>query len=266
MTHLKLKYILFILALFVPLTASCSKNVNAKKDTLDMSATDAPDKREGGTIAIKRGLGIDEYLAQEAKLSADAPDSVETESLWDETYSTGLLFVDHKARHVGDIITVHIIESSSASKNASTKTSRDSSIDAGLDNLLGLPTNFGMKNFLNSGQPFSPNAKSNYKNSFNGSGSTSRSGKITATITAEVVEVLPNGNLRISGSREIKVNEENQIITVSGVVRPQDIDETNSVKSTTIASAQIKYYGEGIIADKQSQGWLASIFDVIWPF
>ncbi len=238
------------------LTASCSK----KPKTVNLR----PEPKK--TLVLEKSISIDDYLNRKKETTEGIPDEVLTESLWDETYSTGLLFVDHKARHVGDIIKINIVESSSAEKKASTKTSRNSSLDAGIDTFLGIPSNMGVKNFLGTGQPFSPNLKANYKNSFDGSGTTTRSGKITAIVSAQVVEVLANKNLKVRGHREIKVNNENQIIMIEGIIRPQDIDEANSVKSTSIANVRIEYFGKGVIGDKQRVGWLSKFFDVIWPF
>jgi len=218
-------------------------------------------------FVIERGLSIEDYLKRQQKSSMQKGSTeIVSESLWNDKYNQGFLFVDHKARRVGDVITVLIVETSSASKSASTKTSRDSSAEGGISSLLGLPSNYGMKNFMGLGQPFSPNYSGGMKNSFTGSGNTSRSDRITATISAEVIDVLPNGNLRVLGHREIKVNEENQIITVAGVIRPADIDENNAVKSTQIAEAQIKYYGDGAIARKQKEGWLTRALEYVWPF
>jgi flagellar L-ring protein precursor FlgH len=257
-----MKKIAFLLTLLLVSSAACIKNPDTQNSQIGANQYKSGSKK----LALERDLSIEDYLKSQQGKYSILSDGAAAESLWDETYGNGFLFVDHKARKIGDIITVQIIESSSASKNATTKTSRDSSIEAGVDNILGTPSHLGMKNFLNMKQPFSPNAKGSFKGSFNGSGATSRSGKITATISAEVVEVFPNGNLKIFGHREIKVNEENQIITLVGIVRPQDVDESNSVRSTSIAEAQIKYYGNGVIANKQKEGWLARFFNFVWPF
>jgi flagellar L-ring protein precursor FlgH len=81
-----------------------------------------------------------------------------------------------------------------------------------------------------------------------------------------VTKVLPNGNLMLYGRREMKVNNEVQYIVVSGIVRPQDIDPSNRVKSTFVADARIEYYGEGVLADKQRPGWGTRVLDQVWPF
>jgi flagellar L-ring protein precursor FlgH len=177
-------------------------------------------------------------------------------SLWSENVAFGDLFSDPKARRAGDVITIKIAESSSASNSADTSTDRDSSLSAGISEL------FGMK--ASSLQDFS--VSGNMKSGFEGTGSTSRSGSLDAFITARVVEVLPNRNLKIVGSREIMVNNEKQIMTIYGVVRPRDISEDNVVMSTFVADARIAYSGAGIVDDRQRPGWIANTLNTIWPF
>ena len=89
---------------------------------------------------------------------------------------------------------------------------------------------------------------------------------MTAQISARVIQVLPNGNLVVRGSREITVNYEKQYIIVQGVVRPEDISPENTVLSTYIADAKIDYTGKGDLSRQQRQGWLSRLIDVIWPF
>lgn len=174
-------------------------------------------------------------------------------------------FFDRKARTVGDIVTVNIVEEASATQEASTETGRTSSMDASLDDIFGLPQNLGMTNFLGSGQPFSPSLKGDYARDFKGSGKTTRKNELVLTVTATVVEVLPSGNLRIRGQREVKVNREKQTVYLEGVIRPEDISPANSVVSTQIADARIKYTGRGVLGDVQGPGWFSRIMDWIWP-
>ena len=107
-----------------------------------------------------------------------------------------------------------------------------------------------------------------HESSFNhqGTGTTQRSGALSAYMTARVVDVLANGNLFIQGNREVRVNHENQIITLSGIVRPRDISAENVIQSTYIADAQITYSGTGIVNDRQKPGWLTRVIDKVWPF
>jgi flagellar L-ring protein precursor FlgH len=167
---------------------------------------------------------------------------------------------DKKALRVGDIITVRIVESAQASNTADTDLSRNSSIKAGLSSF------FGKKKFLNLFKLDEDLLASSAENSHQGSGSTTRSGQLTATMTAVVRDVLPNGNLIIQGMREVLVNHEQQFITLTGIVRPLDVDRDNIVLSTQLADASITIGGLGVVADKQRSGWGTWLFDFIWPF
>lgn len=182
-------------------------------------------------------------------------------SIWQST--SGGLTDDVKARRRGDIVTIVISETASASKEAKTGTSRDSSITAGMPNMLGLE-NTGI--FKNNFADLSKIINASTSSKFAGAGSTSRQENLNATITARVIDVLPNGNLLIEGRRNIKVNEEDQIIVLEGTIRSRDIAQDNTVNSIYIADARINYSGRGIISDRQSPNWLMNILDKIWPF
>ena len=182
-------------------------------------------------------------------------------SIWQSTSAS--LTEDMKARRRGDTLTIVISETASASKAAKTGTSRDSSVNAGITNLLGLETStFAKNNFAD----LASLIKASSGTSFNGAGNTSRQENLNATITARVMDVQANGNLMIEGRRNIKVNDEDQIIVLEGVVRTRDISPDNTVNSIYVADARISYSGRGIISDQQSPGWLMGIFNKIWPF
>jgi flagellar L-ring protein precursor FlgH len=181
-------------------------------------------------------------------------------SIWQS--NSGSLTDDSKARRRGDIVTIVISETASASKEAKTDTSRDSTMGAGIPNLMGLEKLGIFKNNLD----LSNIIKANANSAFKGSGSTSRQENLNATITARVIDVLPNGNLLIEGRRNIKVNEEDQIIVLEGTVRSRDIAPDNTINSIYVADARISYSGRGIISDRQSPGWLMNIIDKVWPF
>jgi len=184
-------------------------------------------------------------------------------SIWKQGMSDW--YRDRRAHGLGDIVTVNIVEEASASQEASTQTARDSDLDASLDDTFGLPTDYGIGDFLGAGQSFSPTLKGDYKRGFKGSGSTVRKDKLVASVTATVVEVIPGGNLRIRGKRQINVNREKQFISLEGIIRPDDISASNTVISTKIAEAKIRYSGRGVLGDVQGPGWLARIMDWIWP-
>ena len=182
-------------------------------------------------------------------------------SIWQATSTS--LTEDMKARRRGDTITIVISETASASKEAKTGTSRDSSVNAGISNLLGLETSkFAKNNFADLAALISANSATSFK----GAGNTSRQENLKATITARVVDVQANGNLMIEGRRNIKVNDEDQIIVLEGVVRTRDIAPDNTINSIYVADARISYSGRGIISDQQSPGWLMGIFNKVWPF
>lgn len=190
--------------------------------------------------------------------------------IWNEMGSRDF-FQDLRAYKVGDLVTINIVETSSASKSASTKTGRDSSINAGVDNLLGWEgrlknlTSFG-KSDVHNAYNNSSMLKGSMSNSFNGTGSTSRGDSMTASITARVIDVMPNGNLHIEGTRQIRVNNETQMIILSGIIRPVDISPDNTILSSYIGDAKIEYLGTGSLSDKQRPGWLTRAADFVWPF
>lgn len=182
-------------------------------------------------------------------------------SLWSEGHHQ-LLYADLKAKNVGDIVTINIVEKATASKNAETKTDRESGLEASWSGLFELITQ-GWKIHKT---PIGTDQQINFKNSFDGKGETTRSSYMSAYITARVIHVLPNGNLVIRGSRQVKLNNEDQFIFVQGVIRPEDISSNNTVLSTYIADAVIELTGSGVISDKQRPGWLMRLVDWIWPF
>lgn len=184
-------------------------------------------------------------------------------SLWTEVGSRALIGMDGNARRVGDLITVLIAESASTSLDADTTTSRDGATSFGVDALLGVDTSITAAN-SNMGGGITIGGTSSTSHA--GTGKTTRDGTLSATLTCQVEEVLPNGNLRIRGTKEVRVNHETQYLTLEGIVRPRDILLDNTVRSDVIADARVEYTGEGVIADKQHQGWGTAVLDAVWPF
>ena len=165
------------------------------------------------------------------------------------------MFTDQKARNVGDVLTVLVTERASASKAANTQTSRASNRNGSLSSLAGINTRgLGDGITLNSGS------------TFNGSGTTSRTDTLDATVATIVMEILPSGNLRVEGQRHITVNGENQIITVKGIARIRDITPNNIISSVDLADANITYKGDGIVSRQQKPGIISRILDFIWIF
>lgn len=160
------------------------------------------------------------------------------------------LFSDNKARHIGDTLTIVINENASANSVANTKTSKNENLNygPGFGPLLhNIPT-FGLSGTIGS----------------TAAGSTDRTDTLTASIAVTVTQVLPNGNLAIEGKRKVGMNAETQEITLTGVVRPQDIAFDNTIQSPLVADAQIKYGGRGPVGDKQHDGLIARIFKFLF--
>lgn len=234
--------------LLLILTAALLATGCAKKPTFDNESLKNSYQKE-----------LEEYKKE---LAARKP----TPSLWMEASSKGSLFLDYKGRHIGDIIIVDIVESSSASNSNSTSTSKSQSADSTLTNLLGLPLNMGVTNLMGTGNALNMDNSLSSSSAFSGSGSKSKSDTVTGTIATRVTDVLPSGNLVIEGHREIIVDNEKQMITLSGIVRQKDIDSSNTVQSTSIADAKIAYSGQGQLSDSNKPGWLMTLLSWIMPF
>jgi flagellar L-ring protein precursor FlgH len=184
-------------------------------------------------------------------------------TLW--TGDEGNWWADLKAHQVGDILTVTIQEKASASKEATTETDRETAMKAAIPHLFGLE-NAAFFNEDNTGIDLSNLVEASFSNAFKGNGKTTRTEDLVATLTAQVIKVYPNGNMKIRGGKSIIVNNENQIIFLTGIVRNADVSADNTVDSGNILNAQIAYTGKGAITDKQKAGWLMRILDNTWPF
>jgi flagellar L-ring protein precursor FlgH len=170
------------------------------------------------------------------------------------------LFTDLKASRINDIVTINVVESTSATDNATTGLDRSSSMKADWSGILETFQQLGMIKELGNSHSV------DFGNQFDGKGTTTRSSRMTAFITARVIKVQTNGNLVIRGARDVRVNNENQYIYIQGEVRPVDISSTNVVLSTYIADAVIELSGYGVVSDKQHPGLVARLLDWIWPF
>ena len=168
------------------------------------------------------------------------------------------LFGDVRARSVNDLVTVHIIERVVASGAADSTLNKRSSAGASVGRVLGIDPKFA--------DWFDPTELARWSAStdFKGGGATTRSGALTAAMTARVVEVLPNGDLVLEGVREIDINGDRQIIVLNGVVRTADIGPGNVVPSTAVGQMRIRYFGRGLIKDNLSPGWLVRLFNKIF--
>jgi len=199
--------------------------------------------------------GIEEFRV-EAKRTADAME-FNTGSLWTNYGQSSNLFRDMTARYVNDIVTIRVSETTQAVTTADASTRRSSNMSAGIDNLVGLEG--GVREF-----PTLIGAGGQTR--FNGQGATSRATQLQTTLTARVTDVLPNGYLVVEGMREVRVNNENQMVILSGVVRPSDINRNNVVPSSAIAQMSVRVQGRGTVSQPLRPGWLYQILSGILPF
>ncbi|MGN6118637.1 MAG: flagellar basal body L-ring protein FlgH [Rhodanobacter sp.] len=168
------------------------------------------------------------------------------------------LFSDARAHRVGDILTIVLVESTQASKKASTSTSKKDKADVAAPTIMG-------KDLTINGNPLSVGLDS--ERNFDGSGSSSQSNQLTGQITVTVAQRLSNGNLIVRGEKWLTINQGQELVRISGIVRPQDISPDNSVPSTRVADARISYTGRGTLADANTRGWLSRFFNSKWmPF
>lgn len=169
------------------------------------------------------------------------------------------LFEDHAARRVGDILTVTLDEQTQANKKSKLDASKGTSIS------VTAPTLFGVASQALLGHDLKTTASSAHE--FKGTGQADQSNQLTGEISVTVVEVLPNGNLKVRGEKRVTLDDGNEYIRLAGIVRPIDISVSNVVSSSKVADATIMYTGDGAIADSNKTGWLARFFLSPWfPF
>ena len=166
------------------------------------------------------------------------------------------LFEDRRPRNVGDTLVIQINEKTAASKKSDSSAERNQNSSFGVTALAGLPG----KSFLNSA------LEANSANKFDGKGEASNNNDFNGTITVTVVDVLPNGNMQVSGEKQIGINQGSEFIRFSGVVNPSTITNGNSVSSAQVADARIEYRANGYIDEAQVMGWLARFFLTFLPF
>jgi len=168
------------------------------------------------------------------------------------------LFADPRAHRVGDILTISLVEATQASKKAQTSTSKKNG------NTVNAPTILG-KGLTIGGRTADSSLSSS--NSFDGDGSSEQSNALTGSITVTVAQRLSNGALIVRGEKWVTINQGEELVRISGIVRPADIANDNTVPSSRVADARIEYVGKGTLADSNTRGWLSRFFDSKWmPF
>lgn len=166
------------------------------------------------------------------------------------------LFEDRRARFVGDTLIINIQEKVQASKKSENKTTRSSEVDVSVPTVVGLPFKGVQGTTL----------AASGTNNFNGKGENTSSNDFTGTLTVTVIEVYPNGNLLVSGEKQIGLKEGEEFVRFSGVVNPNTITASNTVASTQVADARIEYKANGFLESAQVMGWLGRFFLSFMPF
>jgi flagellar L-ring protein FlgH len=180
-------------------------------------------------------------------------------SLYVDEAVNGSLLTDFKARRVGDLVFIDVVESSVASVTSGAKRSRDSGTLGGIVGAVGaLPVPGaaivgGVAGGLGTRK-------------YDGKGSTDRQSTLKARIAARVTEVLPNGDLRVTAIKTVKINKENEQLALSGIVRQRDVAADNSIPTTYIGELQVALNGKGVASQDNAPGWLSRLFDKISPF
>ncbi|MBY8967003.1 MAG: flagellar basal body L-ring protein FlgH [Algiphilus sp.] len=175
------------------------------------------------------------------------------------TQSPVSLFADQRARQLGDVLTIRLEERTQARTSSSTETSKGTEISLPNPTLFGAPVTRG-------GNPLLTTDVAS-DNAFNGSGASEQTNQLDGFITAQVVDITPNGLLRVHGEKRLRINRGDETIVLTGLVRPQDIGPDNTVPSLRVADADISYRGRGQLGQANQQGWLGRFFNSpLWPF
>ncbi len=208
--------------------------------------------REPGMTPIGSGIAVDrEPLPHLFKGSGRSA----ANSTWSNASAD--LFTSPRARQVGDIVTVNIQIDDKAEFDNATDRSRQSSVSAGLDYA------FSFKGWNADG---TADAGINSSSASTGQGTIDRSEKLRLSVAAVVNEVLPNGNVVISGSQEVRVNYELRVLNIAGIVRPRDISPKNTISYDKIAEARVSYGGRGRLMEVQQPAYGQQLYDVLTPF
>lgn len=185
-------------------------------------------------------------------------------SLWPDRTEGVFLLNDHRAFNPMDVITITINDNTQGFKLGNTQTKTQFDLLAGITNFFGIETKSWESN--NTGLDSGAMINASTDNEFKGQAQIQRQAQLRAQVSAIVMEVLPNGTLRIEGSKIVAINNEEEIMVISGLVRKRDIAGDNMVDSNRIANMRIDFYGHGTLSESQSPGWASKIFNVVWPF
>lgn len=235
------------LAAAVPLfsLAACQSMLPTEAK-VDFPTATAPALPEGGPTPIPMQMPVTSYAA--------AQQAPVTGSIY-QSASYRPMFEDHRARLVGDTLTIQIVEKIAASQSANSTVDKSGDLNVGIS---ALP---GVKAMHLAGA----NAAATSANTFAGKGATTSNNDFTGTITASVVGVLPNGHLIVAGEKQIGVNQHVDVLRFTGQVDPRSIQPGNTIPSAQVANVRVEHRGRGAMADAQGTGWLARFFLSLWP-
>jgi flagellar L-ring protein precursor FlgH len=235
------------LAAALPLfTLAACQSVLPTEAKVDFPTATSPQIPASGPMPIPAMVPMTAYAA--------APQAPVTGSIY-QAASYRPMFEDHRARLVGDTLTIQIVEKVAASQSANSTVNKSGELSAGISALPGVkPLHL-----------LGANASANSGNTFNGKGETTSSNDFTGTITANVVGVLPNGHLIVAGEKQIGINQHVDVLRFTGQVDPRAIQPGNTVPSAQVANVRVEHRGRGAMADAQGTGWLARFFLSLWP-
>ena len=180
-------------------------------------------------------------------------------SLFTDNAVNGNLLRDFKARQIGDLVFVDVVEENTAKVTSNAKRDRDSGTIGGLVPLISaLP--------INGAAVAGPIAGDLGQRKFEGKGTTGRTSSVKSRITARVIEVYPNGDMRIEAVKLVKINKETEQLAVTGIVRSNDLASDNSIATTSVGDLKVEFNGKGIASADNAPGWLFRFFDKVNPF
>lgn len=231
-------------ALSLLLLAGCASIVGDVRPFAEVTPLTQPDVAQAQVAAVQAS-GVAGYAQQNSG------------SIYgNQTSGTGhrlRLFQDNKAREIGDLLTVVLVERTSSTSRAKTAVSKKSGLSLGAPIVAGVPVSYNGKSILQ--------AEVDAGRDFNGSGDSSQSNRLDGEVTVSVVKDLGNGNLLVSGQKQVRLNQGDELVQVQGIVRTADIGPDNRITSDRVGSAQIVYGGRGTLARSNAMGWLGRFFN-----
>ena len=242
-------------ALRVSLAVTCLLALATGAATAGHGADKASDKKGGAPAGPPPSDSYDVLYARYLESARRTPPAPANGPSIDWISSLGL---DRRARSVNDLVTIRVVENIEGAGAA------DSALDKTSKAAAGVTQMFGAEKALPSAVDPTNLVGASSGTQFKGSGATSRSGTLSATITARVMEVLPNGDLVLEGARESEINGDRQMVVLTGVARPRDVSDQNVVLSPKIGQLRIRYFGRGLMKDNLKPGWLVRVLNKVF--